>query len=251
MVVVACVLGIAALGGLWGAGTAHAGRHPTPYEKAAIDRAARQAYADRYLRVSVSEIEVSAVDRRWAMAHLALFRKLEPHAPAAQQMEEEFYRTRRGWVAWFSTAMPDVEMPAAVERDLGFPGPATFLGVSTKTLAWIFLGVVALVVLALLGRFLGGESGGQTSGGGGGGRRAVGPSPPQGRGPSRYVPPKVPQKVPCPGGCQGGRVACPQCGWARYVKDPITSEYRPCPTCGCQLFTCPRCHGAGVIDAPG
>jgi hypothetical protein len=128
-------------------GIAQAERHPTPREKAAIEKAARKAYADRYFRVRVSRIEVSTFERRWATAVVATFHRKEPHASVAQRMQETFYRKQRGWVAWFSVAMPDVEMPIEVERDLGFAGPAPLFGISEKTAVKIGLGVIVLILV--------------------------------------------------------------------------------------------------------
>jgi hypothetical protein len=128
-------------------GIAHAERHPTSREKAAIEKAARKAYGDQYFRVRVSRIEVSTVERRWATAVVATFRRKEPRAPANQRMQETFYRTGRGWVAWFSVAMPDVEMPIDVERDLGFAGPAPLFGISGETAVFIVVGVIVLIFL--------------------------------------------------------------------------------------------------------
>ncbi len=131
-------------------GIAHAERHPTPREKGAIEEAAHKAYADEYFRVHVSSIEVSAVERRWATAVVATFRRKEPNARSAQRIQETFYRTEQGWVAGFSVAMPDVEMPIEVERDLGFAGPAPLFGISGKTAALIVFGVIVLGVIVFL-----------------------------------------------------------------------------------------------------
>lgn len=131
-------------------GTAHAERHPTPREKTAIVRAARRAYEDHYFRVSISRIEVSTVERRWATASVALFHRKEPHTPAAQRIQETFYRTQRGWVAWFSVAMPDVEMPIGVERDFGFAGPAPLFGIKEKTVILVVFGLILLAVVVAI-----------------------------------------------------------------------------------------------------
>lgn len=233
-----CAFGFAVLSLLCAPESAHAERHATPKERVGINRAARQAYADQFFGVKVSGIEVSTVNRRWATAVVALFRRKEPHAAPAQQIQEMLYRTQRRWVAWFSTTMPNVEAPVAVERDLGLVGPGPLLGISSEAAVWIVLGVIVLALLSL-----GGSRGRDSDTGG-----PV--KPPQAQsGSGRDFGPAVPRQVPCPGGCQNGRVACPNCGWARYVKDLDTGVYSPCPTCGCQLFTCPRCHGQGTVQA--
>lgn len=69
-------------------------------------------------------------------------------------MQETFYRTGQGWVAWFSVAWPDVEMPIDVERDLGFAGPAPLFGISGKTAALIVFGVIALIILWAIGSLM-------------------------------------------------------------------------------------------------
>lgn len=128
-------------------GIAHAERHPTPREKAAIEKAVRKSYADHYFRVRVSHIEVSTVERRWATAVVTTFHRKEPHAPLVQRMQETFYRTGQGWVAWFSVAWPDVEMPIEVERDLGFAGPAPLFGISGEAAAFIVFGLIVIIFL--------------------------------------------------------------------------------------------------------
>ena len=133
-------------------GVSRAERHSTPHEKAAINRAARHAYADRYFRVTVSDIEVSTVNRRWATAVVALFRRKEPRAPATQEIQEWFFRAQRGWVAWFSTAMPDVEMPTAVAEDLGIAEPESLLETIVKWAMWGVLGGIVLLVLGFFSR---------------------------------------------------------------------------------------------------
>jgi hypothetical protein len=222
-------------------GVSRAERHSTPHEKAAINRAARHAHADRYFRVTVSDIEVSTVNRRWATAVVALFRRKEPRAPATQEIQEWFFRAQRGWVAWFSTAMPDVEMPTPVAEDLGIAEPKSLLETIVKWVIWGVLGGVVLLVLLFFGR-----SSATGLGGGGGG----GPvSPQQAQGPSggEFGPAPV-RQVPCDGGCQNGRVACPICGWARTVQNPETGVFETCTTCGGQLFPCRRCHGSGLVE---
>jgi hypothetical protein len=131
-------------------GIAHAERHPTPRERAAIEKAARRAYADEYFKVRISRIEVSTVERRWATAVVATYHRKEPDAALAQRMQETFYRTEQGWVAWFSVAMPDVEMPIEVERDLGFAGPAPLFGISGEAAVFIVFGVIVLIFLLWL-----------------------------------------------------------------------------------------------------
>ncbi|HWJ42773.1 MAG TPA: hypothetical protein VNR67_05000 [Solirubrobacterales bacterium] len=135
-------------------GAAQAERHPTQRERAAIEKAARKAHEDRYFRVNVYRFEVSTVERRWATAVVALFRRKEPHAPATQEIQELFYRTGGGWLAWLDVAWPDVEMPVEVERDLGFAGPAPLFGVSLGTAVKIGLGVIALILLVVVSNWL-------------------------------------------------------------------------------------------------
>lgn len=131
-------------------GSAHAERNPTPREKAGIERAARKAYADHYFKVRVSRLEVSTVERQWATAVVATFHRDERHAPVAQRMQETFYRTGKGWVAWFSVAWPDKEMPIEVERDLGFAGPAPLFGISGEAAFWIVIGVIVLIFIGFI-----------------------------------------------------------------------------------------------------
>jgi hypothetical protein len=228
-------------GALLGPSLARAERAPTRHERAAIERAAHRAYGDpRYLWLKLSRIEVSTVNRRWATGVIALTRHGE--SKPTQVIQEEFFRPRgRRWTAGFETSMPDKPMPKTVERDLGFAGPAPLFGISLETVIWIALGVIVLTVVVIGSRATAG--GGSGSGGG----VAPGPSgvPPQ---PSPSVPEwHQPTQKPCPNGCQGGKVACPGCGWARYVKNEVTGAFEPCTTCGAQLKTCPVCHGAGVI----
>lgn len=57
-------------------------------------------------------------------------------------------------MAWFSVAMPDVEMPIDVERDLGFAGPAPLFGISEKTAIQVGFGVILLVVIVVIIRWM-------------------------------------------------------------------------------------------------
>jgi hypothetical protein len=221
-------------------GTAHAERHPTPKEKTAIEKAARKASADQFFRVSVSRVEVSTVERRWATAAVALFRRKEPHAPASQRIQETFYRTRQGWVAGLDVAMPDVEMPIDVQRDLGFAGPAPLFGISGEAAVWVILGVIALILLSVAG------AASRDSGGGGSKPVPVstgGRAKPQAFEPERKC-----------GTCGGsGTIPPPQCsscGGTGRIRNPnpdLGVPYVNCYACGGpqQPRQCPSCHGTG------
>jgi hypothetical protein len=218
---------------------AHAERGPTAGERAGIERAAHRAYGDpRYFSLKVSRIEVSTVNRRWATGVVALTRLGE--SKPTQVIQEEFYRPRgHRWTAWFETSMPDKEMPIEVERDLGFAGPAPLFGIHLVTVVWIVFGLIALTLVVLGSRALGGSGGGAPSGGGEpSGSFGVPPIAPE---------PHQPTTKPCPAGCHAGRVHCGGCGWARYVKNDVTGVYEPCKTCGAQLLPCLRCHGTGSV----
>jgi hypothetical protein len=246
------LVGIAILVLLCAPGVARAERHPTPRERTGIERAARQAYADQYFKVRVSRIEVSTVERRWATAVVATFHRNVPQRPP-QRRQEWFYRTRRGWVAWFSTAMPNVDMPIEVERDLGFAGPAPLLGIPERTLAFIVLGVLALVVLVVARARLGGGGAGgggseptSTLAGGGGGSQA---SQPQRH---RTAEPVKRECEICFGRGMVEPPVCLACGGSGRIRNPNNDPGVPFINCYAgeaahRPHQCWACHGTGEV----
>jgi hypothetical protein len=247
------IVGLAILTLLCAPDVARAERGPTPRERTAIEGAARHAYADHYFKVRVSRIEVSTVDRRWATAVVATLHRREPH-PSPQRRQESFYRTERGWVAWFNTAMPDVDMPIDVERDLGFAGPAPLFGISGKTAVWIVIGVIALIMVTVARVRLGGSGAGE-----GGGPRPVttfagGEAGSQGSKPEK-PPTFKPPKRKC-GACNGrGTVPpplCLLCGGTGRIPNPNHNPGVPYIDCNRghaahQPHQCETCLGTGEV----
>lgn len=221
------------------AASAQAERDPSPSEKRAIERAARraQSYRQYPIEVKASDIEISTAGR-WATAAVVV--RSPENSMVLQEIQETYYRAPRGWIGSENAHFPNRVMPAKVERDLGFSPSEPSRWV--KIAVWVVMGIGALVVLAAIGWVFSLFDGGGSTGGG-----SPAPSFPR---PVGYEPsaPRRKEWVPCHGGCQAGRTACPGCGWARVVKDDLTSVYYTCTVCGGQLFTCPTCHGAGSVE---
>jgi hypothetical protein len=128
---------------------AHTATGPTRGERSAIERAARRAYGGPPFRVTVSKVAVSSAGP-WATGVVALHRSGEPHP--SQMIQETFYH-RHGspWVAGFSTAMPDREMPSAIRQELGLASSTSLLSILVPIyliVCWFF-GLVGTVDVAL------------------------------------------------------------------------------------------------------
>lgn len=235
-------LGLALCVWLLVAAPAQAERDPSPSETVAIEKAARhaQSYRQYPIEVTASDIEISTVGR-WATAAVVV--RAPQNSMVLQEIQETYYRAPRGWIGSENAHFPSRVMPAKVERDLGFsPQGSSDFDHWVKIVVWVVMGLGALAVLAGIGWVLS-----LFDGGGGTSIGAPAPSLPR---PVSYEPspPRRKGRVPCPGGCQAGRTACPGCGWVRVVKDDLTSVYGTCEVCGGQLFTCPTCNGAGSIE---
>lgn len=225
---------------LLSAATALAARNPFPGESAAIERAARrdQAYRQYPIKVTISDIEVSTVGP-WATAAVVV--QAKKNSAVLQELQEVYYRARRGWVGSEDPRFSSRVMPAKAERDLGLSPRGTSELLWVKIVVWVVMGLGAAAILAGIAWLL--SRGGQ-------GDTYAAParfSPPQ-RVDSEPWRPEAKKRIPCPAGCQSGRMACPECGWRRAVQDPTTSVFTTCETCGGQLFLCHRCNGAGWIE---
>jgi hypothetical protein len=236
-----CLLALGICVWLLAAATSLAARSPDPAESAAIERAARrdQAYRQYPIKVTVSDIKISTVGP-WATAAVVV--RAKKNSAVLQELQEVYYRARRGWVASEAPYLSSRVVPAKVERDLGLSPQGTSELLWVKILVWVVMALGATAILAGLAWLL--------SRGGGQGDTNTAParfSPPQ-RVDSEPWRPQAKKRVPCPAGCQGGRTACSGCGWRRAVQDPTTSAFVTCKTCGGQLFLCHRCHGAGWIE---
>jgi len=232
----AICLGVAV--GLLASAPALAARSATAPERRAITHAAAIADGSPTQRVRVTNIKVSTAGP-WATATVAIY--LKRTKTPEMVSEETFFRLHGRWWDTTDGNAPQRTAPAAVVSDLGLPGSGDTASNVGHIIAYVFIGLLVLGVLALIGKISSATSAGAEPGGGG----RTSSSGPQPFKPQYGTKPSEKCRYPA---CRSGKVMCHICHGRGSIQDPQTSQFHPCP--GPCMRTgwvnCPRCNGKGT-----
>lgn len=217
--------------GLIAPASALAARSATTRERHAITHAAAIADSSPTQSVRVTNINVSTAGP-WATATVSLYLK---HDKKPEMVSEEtFFQLHGQWWDTTNGNAPHRTPPPAVVSDLGLPGSGGTSSNVAHIIAYVFIGLLVLGLLALIGKISPRT-----------GTRSAGPPSQTGGGvPAGTLSSWGPKgRRTCPS-CGGSRPACYVCQGRGTVPNPNFPQW------GSQFMNCTLCHGAGKTPPP-